>query len=50
MARLQILIPDDDRDRLVHRASKEGMTLSVVIRTFNQALGSVAGGSRGSGS
>ncbi len=33
MARVQILIPDDDRDRLVHQARKEGMTLSAWLRT-----------------
>ena len=32
MARVQILIPDEDRDRLVHQASKEGMTFSAWLR------------------
>ena len=32
MARVQILIPDDDRDRLVHQARKDGMTLSAWLR------------------
>ena len=32
MARVQILIPDEDRDRLVHQARKEGMTFSAWLR------------------
>ena len=33
MARVQLLIPDDDRDRFVHQARQEGMTLSAWLRT-----------------
>ena len=32
MARVQLLIPDDDRDRFVHQAKQEGMTLSAWLR------------------
>ena len=32
MARVQILIPDEDRDRLAHQARKEGMTFSAWLR------------------
>ena len=33
MARVQLLIPDEDRDRFVHQARSEGMTLSAWLRT-----------------
>lgn len=33
MARVQLLIPDEDRDRFVHQARREGMTLSAWLRT-----------------
>ncbi len=33
MARVQLLIPDEDRDRFVHQAKREGMTLSAWLRT-----------------
>ncbi len=33
MARVQLVIPDEDRDRFVHQARKEGMTLSAWLRT-----------------
>lgn len=29
---MQILIPDEDRDRLVHQARKEGMSFSAWLR------------------
>ena len=29
MARVQILIPDEERDQFVHQARREGMTLSA---------------------
>lgn len=32
MARVQLLIPDEDRDRFVHQARREGMTLSAWLR------------------
>ena len=32
MARVQLVIPDQDRDRFVHQARKEGMTLSAWLR------------------
>ena len=32
MARVQLVIPDEDRDRYVHQARKEGMTLSAWLR------------------
>ena len=32
MARVQLIIPDDDRDRFVRQARKEGMTLSAWLR------------------
>ena len=39
MARVQLLIPDEDRDRFVHQARQEGMTLSAWLRTAaNQRL------------
>ena len=33
MARVQLVIPDADRDRFVHQARREGMTLSAWLRT-----------------
>lgn len=33
MARVQLIIPDEDRDRFVHQARREGMTLSAWLRT-----------------
>ncbi len=32
MARVQLVIPDEDRDRYVYQARREGMTLSAWIR------------------
>ncbi len=32
MARVQLVIRDDDRDRFVHQARREGMTLSAWLR------------------
>ena len=32
MARVQLVIPDEDCDRFVHQAPKEGMTLSAWLR------------------
>ena len=32
MARVQLIIPDEDRDRFVHQARKEGLTLSAWLR------------------
>lgn len=32
MARVQLVIPDEDRDRFVHQAQREGMTLSAWLR------------------
>ena len=32
MARVQLVIPDEDRDRFVHQARREGMTLSAWLR------------------
>lgn len=32
MARVQLIIPDEDRDRLVYQARLEGMTLSGWLR------------------
>ena len=37
MARVQIVIPDEDRDRFVHQARREGMTLSAWLRTAARA-------------
>ena len=36
MARVQLVIPDEDRDRYVHQARREGVTLSSWIRTAAQ--------------
>ena len=33
MARVQLVIPDEDRDRFVYQAHREGMTLSAWLRT-----------------
>ncbi len=33
MARVQLVIPDEDRDHFVHQARSEGMTLSAWLRT-----------------
>lgn len=33
MARVQIIIPDEDRDRFFSQARREGMTLSAWLRT-----------------
>ena len=33
MARVQLVIPDEDRDRFVHQARTEGMTLSAWLRS-----------------
>ena len=33
MARVQLVIPDEDRDRFVHQARREGMSLSKWLRT-----------------
>ena len=32
MARVQLIIPDEDRDRFIHQARKEGMTFSAWLR------------------
>ena len=32
MARVQLIIPDEERDRFVHEARREGMTLSAWLR------------------
>ena len=32
MARVQLLIPDADKDRFVHQARREGMSLSAWLR------------------
>ncbi|MDE2666166.1 MAG: hypothetical protein OXI69_08445 [Acidobacteriota bacterium] len=32
MARVQLVIPDEDRDRYLYQARKEGMTLSAWLR------------------
>ena len=33
MARVQLVIPDEDRDRFVHQARREGVTLSAWLRS-----------------
>jgi len=33
MARVQLMIPDEDRDRFFRQARREGMTLSAWLRT-----------------
>ena len=37
MARVQLIIPDADRDRFVGQARREGMTLSAWLRTAARA-------------
>ena len=32
MARVQLVIPDADKDRFVHQARREGMSLSAWLR------------------
>ena len=32
MARVQLVMPDDDRDRYVHQARREGLSLSAWLR------------------
>ena len=32
MARVQLIIPDEDRERFVHQAQREGMTFSAWLR------------------
>lgn len=32
MARVQLIIPDEDRDRFVHQAHREGITFSAWLR------------------
>lgn len=32
MARVQLVIPDEDRDRFIYQARQEGMTLSAWLR------------------
>ena len=32
VARVQLVIPDEDRDRFIHQARSEGMTLSAWLR------------------
>ena len=36
MARVHLIIRDEDRDRFVHQARKEGLTLSAWLRTAAQ--------------
>ncbi len=33
MARVQLIIPDEDRDRFAHQARSEGLTFSAWMRT-----------------
>ncbi len=37
MARVHIVVPDEDRDRFVHQARREGMTLSAWLRAAARA-------------
>ena len=37
MARVQIVVSDEDRDRFVHQARREGMTLSAWLRAAARA-------------
>lgn len=37
MARVQLIIPDEDRDRFVRQARKEGMTFSAWLRAAARA-------------
>ena len=32
MAKVQLTIPDEDRDRFIHQARKEGLTLNAWLR------------------
>ena len=46
MARVHLLIPDDDRDRFAHQAQREGMSLNAWLiaaarQRLAQKLGSV---------
>ena len=36
MARVQLVIPNEDRDRYLHQARSEGLTLSAWLRTAAQ--------------
>ena len=36
MARVQLIIPDEDRDRFVHQARKEGLSFSAWLRAAAQ--------------
>ncbi len=36
MARVQLVIPDADRDRFIHQARQEGMSLSAWLRAAAQ--------------
>ena len=36
MARVQLVIPDNDRDQFVHQAKSEGLTLSAWLRLAAQ--------------
>ena len=37
MARIQVIIPDQDRERFARQAKQEGMTFSAWLRTAAQA-------------
>ena len=37
MARVQLIIPDEDRDRFVRQARKEGLTFSAWLRAAAQS-------------
>ena len=37
MARVQLLIPDEDRDRFIHQARREGLTFSAWLRAAAHA-------------
>ena len=37
MARVQLIIPDEDRDRFIQQARKEGMTFSAWLRAAARA-------------
>ena len=37
MARVQLVIPDEDRDRFVHQARREGITFSAWLRAAAHA-------------
>ena len=36
MARVQLIVPNEDRDRYVHQARREGLTLSAWLRAAAQ--------------